>query len=637
MKTSIQKFSLRYENTEFSGLQGVLIYFLSSALSIFVLTINVFPLTDILTRSAIFMGFLTVITFLTKQLPSRKFKAKFFVWTWLPATLSLLVSICLIASFDQIIARNLELTTTNVLVGILTMIIVFESGRRSLGFWLPALCLIFVLYALFGQLLPSPWGHFGVRFERLLLRLVYTSEGLFGSVFQIAQSYIGLFVLFGAILSATGATSALTNMGIYFSGGLVGGPAKVAIFASGFTGMISGSAAANVATTGTLTIPMMKRVGFPSSFSGAVEAIASTGGLITPPIMGAAAFLMAEFLGVSYLTILTAAIVPACLYYASLYFLIDLRARMLGIGGLEKHEIPVLRDVILKQGHLFIPIFVLIYFLLQGYTPIYAAIYGIVSSIFCSFIRKNSRLTPKKALLCLMEGGLGIVTVGMACLLAGIIVCVISLTGVAQVFTSYIDILSNGSLFLALIYTAIASILLSCALPATAVYIVVAITIAPALINLGAEPLAAHFFVFWFGVLSNITPPVAIACFTAAGIARAPVGEIATNAMKMAVPALTIPFLLIYTPIFLGLAWSIEQFSLNLLFVVIGFSLYIIGSEGFFIRKMSTLSRVILIISSLIIFSSGLKLELVLVAIILSLLGMKNEIIYLIKKKRGFR
>ena len=291
--------------------------------------------------------------------------------------------------------------------------------------------------------------------------------------------------------------------------------------------------------------------------------------------MGAAAFLMAEFLGVSYLTILTAAIVPACLYYASLYFLIDLRARKLGIGGLQKHEIPVLRDVILKQGHLFIPIFVLIYFLLQGFTPIYAAIYGIVSSIFCSFIRKNSRLTPKKALLCLMEGGLGIVTVGMACLLAGIIVCVISLTGVAQVFTSYIDALSNGSLFLALIYTAIASILLSCALPATAVYIVVAITIAPALINLGAEP-RSTFFVFWFGVLSNITPPVAIACFTAMLNSTSTSWRNCNKCDQMAVPALTIPFLLIY-PNLLGLAWSIEQFSLNLLFVVIGFSLYIIG------------------------------------------------------------
>ena len=248
---------------------------------------------------------------------------------------------------------------------------------------------------------------------------------------------------------------------------------------------------------------MMKRVGFPSSFSGAVEAIASTGGLITPPIMGAAAFLMAKFLGVSYLTILTAAIVPACLYYASLYFLIDLRARKLGIGGLQKHEIPVLGDVILKQGHLFIPIFVLIYFY-SGFTPIYAAIYGIVSSIFVPLLEKF-KINSKKALLCLMEGGLGIVTVGMACLLAGIIVCVISLTGVAQVFTSYIDALSNGSLFLALIYTAIASILLGALCLQRCLYSRCN-NHCSALINLGAEP-SQHIFCFlvWCFIEHNPT------------------------------------------------------------------------------------------------------------------------------------
>jgi len=551
------------------------------ATAIFILLINSVLLMDLMRRSAMFMGLVLALAFL--MFPYRKGAKKFQPnpIDYILALGGLACGLYIYFTYDAFVARNLEMTSADMAFGVLALCLVFEAGRRCLGIWLPALALLFILYAIYGQWLPAPLGHFGVRPERLVMRMYLVSEGMFGSIFQIAQTYIGLFVLFGAFLVATGTTEILTQVGLSVSGRFAGGPAKVAVVASGLTGMISGTAAANVATTGTLTIPMMKRAGFRADFSGAVESIASTGGLIMPPIMGAAAFLIAEFVSIPYTHVMVGAIFPALLYYGSLMGVIHCRAVKNGIRGLPREEIPPFAGVLKANGHLLLPIVLLVYLLIDGYTPIYAALYGILATVALSYLRKSSRLTPRRFLTALMQGGAAAVPVSVACLVAGIIVGVISITGVAEVFTSYIEQWSNGNLFFALVLTAIAAVLLSCALPATAVYIVVAVTIAPALIQMGAAPLSAHFFVFWFGVLSNITPPVAIACFTAAGIAGASPGAIAWNAMRMALPAFLIAFVLVHYPDLLFVDWSPWLLLRTLVFAAAGIAAYVVASEGY--------------------------------------------------------
>ncbi|MBE0531435.1 MAG: TRAP transporter fused permease subunit [Rhodospirillales bacterium] len=590
-----QPAALRFEGGG-RGMRGVHAWVaagLAIATATFILAINSFLLMDLMRRSALFMSLVLALTFLLfpyrKGVKDRQPNPV----DYLLAVASMACGLYIFVTYDAFVARNLQMTAADLAFGVLALFLVLEGGRRCLGIWLPALALLFLLYAIYGQWLPAPLGHFGVRPERLVMRMYLVSEGMFGSIFQIAQTYIGLFVIFGAFLVATGTTEILTQVGLSVSGRFAGGPAKVAVVASGLTGMISGTAAANVATTGTLTIPMMKKVGFKPEFAGAVESLASTGGLIMPPIMGAAAFLIAEFVNISYVDVMIGAIIPALLYYGSLIGVIHCRAVKLGIRGMSREEIPRFGRVLRVNGHLLVPIVLLVYLLIDGYTPTFAAMYGIVATVLLSYLRKASRLTPRRFLGALMQGGAAAVSVSVACLVAGIIVGVISITGVAEVFTSYIEQWSNGSLTTALFLTGIAALLLSCALPATAVYIVVAVTIAPALIAMGAAPLAAHFFVFWFGVLSNITPPVAIACFTAAGIAGASPGSIAWNAMRMALPAFLIAFVLIHYPDLLFVDWSPWTLLRTLLFTAVGITAYITATEGYFFGTIGWTERVL--------------------------------------------
>ena len=562
------------------GVPAAVVTVLCLTLSCYILAINSFWMLDLMRRSGLFASLLLALVFLLYPATPWSARDRPTALDWLLAALGAAGGLYIWFTYLTFVGRQLQMSSLDMFFAITTTLLALEAGRRSLGIWLTALAALFIAYALLGHLIPGPLGHFGVRPERLMLRLYMVDEGMFGSVLQVAQTFIGLFVLFGAFLVVIGASDALTRIGLAVSGQYAGGPAKVATIASGLTGMVSGTASANVATTGTLTIPMMKRVGFAPYFAGAVEAIASTGGLIMPPVMGAAAFLIAEFVGIPYGMVALGALIPALLYYGSLLLLIHIRARKVGIGGLPASQIPRLKDVLIERGHLLIPIVILIAVLISGRTPTYAAIISIVSALVLSLVRADTRITPRKFIQALISGAAAIVPVSIACLIAGIIVGIVTMTGVAQVFTHYIEDFSGGYLLAALALTAIASIFLSCALPATAVYIVVAVTIAPALVKMGATPLAAHFFVFWFGVLSNITPPVAIACFTAAGIADASPTKVAFAALRMAVPAMTIPFAIVIHPALL--LESIEPFALvqAVVIITVGIACYIWALEN---------------------------------------------------------
>lgn len=588
---------------DLSGIPAIVVLVLCAAMSLFIFSINSWLLLDIMRRSGLFFALLLAIVFLTYPATARSRKDAPTALDWVLATAGVASGLYIYTVYYSFISGSMTMTGRDYTFAVIAVIATLEAGRRVLGPWMPALAVLFLLYAVYGQSLPGPLAHFGIRPERLLLRIYMVDEGLFGSIFQIAQTYIGLFVLFGAFLTAVGASGALTDIGLAVSGRTTGGPAKVAVASSALTGMISGTASANVATTGTITIPLMRRAGFQPHVAGSVEAIASTGGLIMPPVMGAAAFLLADFVGVPYYNVVLSAIIPALLYFGGLILVIHVTALRNRIGGVDESEMVSLKSVLLSRGYLLLPIFVLLYMLMDGKTPIWSAMIGILSIIAVSFLRRTSWLVPSRFFGALVAGAMATVPVAVACLVAGLIVVVVTVTGVAQVFTSYIDLWSGGSLFVALLLTAVAAILLSCALPATAIYIVVAVTVAPALIAMGAEPLAAHFFVFWFGVMSNITPPVAIACFTAAGIAGAPPGKIAFHALRMGMPALVIPFALVMHPDLLLIEWEYWRLTETLLLTAFGILAWVLGSEGWFTRKLNVFERIgMLAVSGLCLF-----------------------------------
>lgn len=598
--TALADLHVKFGSRTLRGLAAAFVVVVACAFSAFVFAVNSFWYMDPMRQGGLFAGMMMALLFLTfPALPSSP-KDRPTIIDLVFAVMGAGGGFYLYFIYPSFVATGLQMTTTDYVVGGLFLIAAIEASRRTLGMWMTGLVLFSLVYALFGQYMPQPFDHFGVRWERLLLRLYMVDEGVFGSTFQVAQSFIAMFVLFGAFLLVIGASDAINNIGLAVSGKYSGGPAKVAVVASGMAGMISGAAAANVATTGTLTIPLMKRVGIPAATAGGIEAIASTGGLIMPPIMGSAAFLMADFLGIPYSQIALAAVIPALLYYVSLLVLIHVYAKKAGLEGLPASEIPTLFSVLRKRGHLLLPMIFLIVVLVYGYSPMRAAVMAIILSLVVSLVQADTRINLTKFVQALVEGAEAIIPVAMACLAAGFIVCVVTITGVAQVFTGYIEQISGGSLFLALLLTAIAAIIFSCALPGAAVYIVVAITVAPALIQMGAEPLAAHFFVFWFGVLSNITPPVAIACFVAAGIAAASPMKVAFEAIRMAAPAFILPFVIVYHPEFILINFTLEKAIPAFTVTIAGIAAYIVATEGFALRVMGVPMRLAFFVVALL-------------------------------------
>jgi TRAP transporter 4TM/12TM fusion protein len=439
-----------------------------------------------------------------------------------------------------------------------------------------------------------------------------TTEGVFGMTLSIATTYIVLFVLFGAFLNASGATRLFNDLAIAIAGQRRGGPAQVAVISSALTGTLSGSAVANVATTGTFTIPLMKNLGLKPRFAGAVEAAASTGGMIMPPIMGAAAFIMAGFLGVSYNIIIIAAIIPAVLYYAGLVMAIDIEAKKQGLKGMSKDSIPQVWEVIKEGGILIVPLIVVIVTLLSGRTPIAAGFAGIISAIIASWLTRNkeNRITFKKAANALIDGARSSIQVTVACAAVGILIAVVTMTGLGSTLAYNIIDLSGGNLAVILVMVMITCIILSMGLPSTALYIVVAVTVAPALVEAGVAPLAAHFFVFWFGALSNVTPPVALAAYTASGISGADPMKTSWTALKLCTPGFIIPFMIAYNPIMVmqtetGQMASYLDGLMVLITALIGVFALSVAVFNFFRTKLNIIERIGFFAAALLLIQPG--------------------------------
>ncbi len=489
------------------------------------------------------------------------------------------------------------LTTADRVYAVLAVVVVLEATRRVIGLALPITALLFLVYAIaFTRVTPD------VLMEQLYL----STEGIFGSTLGVSAGYVMLFVLFGAFMERSGTGQLFMDFAMSITGHAAGGPGKVAVVSSSLFGTVSGSAVANVMVDGPITIPLMKRTGFRPSFAAAVEAVASTGGQIMPPIMGAAAFVMAEFMAVPYATVALWALIPALLYYVAVFFSVHFEAKRHGLAGVPKSELPRFGRVILQRGHLFLPIFVVLGGLVLGYSAPLCALVGAVSCLPVAMLRGSTRegIGWRNVSDALVDGARNTLAVAMACACAGIVIGCVTITGLGIVFTQLVVGLAQNSLVLALVLTALAGIILGMGMPTTPAYIVMVALLVPALIKLGAIPPAAHMFAFYFAILSAITPPVALAVFAAASLAKADMWRTGFEAMRIAAPAYIVPFMFVYEPSLLMLGnWV--TIATSTITATIGSICLAAGMMGYLRRRCGWWERILLLTAAVLLIKPG--------------------------------
>ncbi|WP_307190066.1 TRAP transporter permease [Geomicrobium sp. JCM 19038] len=529
-------------------------------------------------------------------------------------------TIYLFVNYTEIVTRGGLPSTLDVLFGTLLIILVFEAGRRVTGWALPILASIFVVYALFGRDLPGIFRHRGYSWDAISNQLFTTTEGILGTAIGVSATYIILFILFGAFLAKSGMGQLFNDLALALTGHAKGGPAKVSVVASGFLGSINGSAIANVVTTGAFTIPLMKKIGYNRNFAGAVESSASVGGQILPPVMGAAAFIMAETLGVPYTDIILIAILPALLFYLGILAQVHLRATKLDLSGIPKSELPSIKDVLKERGHLLLPIVFLIYMLFfSGTTVIFSAAWTIIVTILISFLRKSTRMSFKDFIDALENGARTTVSVAIACATVGIIVGIANITGFGLNLANAIVSIGGESLFLTLLFTMVACIVLGMGMPSIPAYIITATMAAPALVQLGIEPIVAHMFVFYFGIFANITPPVALAAFAAAGLSGGSPMRTGFMAMKLAIAGFIVPFMFVYNNELLLMDTTFTESIGVIITAAIGVLMLGIAAEGYLLHSMNVISRLFMAGGALLFLHPALLTDAVGVIILVTI------------------
>ncbi len=503
----------------------------------------------------------------------------------------LFVEVWTLYDIDAFHMRYGEKALPDIIVGGIFIVLVLEVTRRAVGWAMVIITAFFIAHALYANYFFGFFYGPPVRFQKFIDTLFMSSDGIFGIPLHVCATYIVLFIIFGALLIRSGAGRFFIDLAVSLTGHRIGGPAKASAVASGFMGTVSGSAVANVVTTGSFTIPLMRNIGYRPRFAGAVEACASSGGQITPPIMGAAAFIMAEFLETRYINVVIAAAIPAFLYFVTIYFMVHLEAEKHDIGRIDKKLLPQTLEVLRGGWHLLIALGVLVYFLIAGFTPMLSAFWGIVSLFALSFINRDTRLSPVDVLAALEAGIRATVPVTIACACAGLIIGSVFVSGLGLKFTQQVIDLSGGNLMILLSLTGVSAIILGMGITTTAVYITVAALIVPALVKTGIEPIAAHMFAFYFGVVSTITPPVALAAFAAAAIAKTPPMATAVESTRVGIAKYLVPFAFVYNPslLLVGPTWlSIVSTVL----AIAGLWVLSTGLEGWYRGRLNAAQRV---------------------------------------------
>lgn len=563
-----------------------------------------------LVERGLFLGAMLILCFGYLKFNKNRCQEKIGAIDYIFMLLSLITTLYVVLYNVELLYKFGIPTTTDIILGTIFVIVILEATRRSVGLPLVVISMIAFLYGLLGHLIPGMFGHAGYSFERIIGMLYITPYGIWGFVLAFVVTTLAMFIIFGAFLNVSGAGATFIRFAQVLGSGMVGGPAKVAIIGSSIFGTISGSAVANVVATGTFTIPAMKHAGYPSSFAGAVEAVASSGGQIMPPIMGAGAFIMAEMLGISYLTVMKAALVPAILYYASLWIGVHFGALKYNIPIEAKEKIQS-KELLSLLVYFLLPISVLMYYLFKGYSPAMAALFAsLVSAATCFFEtdQKSFQFSFRKGLLKIVKGlesagrELMFITVMMASI--GIVVGVINMTGIGLVFSNYIIKIGQTSLLLSLFLTMCVCIVLGMGLPTVAAYVVAGIIGAPALIKLGIPALPAHLFIFYYAILSCITPPVCIAVMVASSLAKVNWLKVASDALKLSLPVYIIPYIfVIYPGILLDAPWvQLLDMIVSALFGVLGIAA---GMLGYLKLKAFFWERIILVVGGFLLLLPG--------------------------------
>ena len=563
------------------------------------------------TRLAAFLAMIVFIGFLIY--PVKKGHVKVNSMPWYDIVLMLIGTGCfLYFAFNAlpIIKLATRIQTHHVIIGAIGILILIELCRRCVG--VPILCVLgaLLVYTFYNQLSYNPSLYQALK--NVVYKLFYTTNGVIGTPINVCYTYIVLFIIFGAFLERTGIANFFIAFANRLAGWSAGGPAKVAVISSALCGMVSGSSVGNTVTTGSVTIPMMKKTGYHPDFAGAVEAAASTGGQIMPPIMGAAAFLMAEYMDLPYATVAVKAILPAVLYFTGIFIAVHLEAKKLGLKGLSKDEMPKWADLG-KKIYLLAPLVLLVWLVSSGAkTMQFSAAVSILAAVIVGFLNKDERLTFKKIFEALEAGAKGAITVAVACAIAGMIAGCITVTGLASILINAIVQLAGSATFIGLILTMVCCIVLGMGVPTTANYCIMASTCAPILIKMGFPLVAAHFFVFYFGIVADITPPVALAAYAGSAIAKGNPMKTGINATKLAIAAFIVPYIFAYSPAMLFVnvtsVWEVIQIVLSALLGIFGVAA---GLEGFVLRKMNWLYRIVYLVGGLGLMIPGAISDLV--------------------------
>jgi len=590
------------------GIAAIIVSIIAISMAVFQLYTGGFTLLLGMKQRAIHLAFAFALIFLIYPSSRKSFdenKVKIPFLDIILAVLGVGLSLYVVIFYNAMVLRAGAPTTLDLIMGGLATVLVLEVTRRTIGPILPIVSIIALLYSYSGRIMPGFFAHRGFSVSGIINHLYCGTEGIFGISLGVCATFIYLFILLGTIFNKTGMSKLFVDGAMAIAGHSKGGPAKVAVIASGFMGSINGSSIANVVGTGIFTIPLMKSIGYRKDFAGAVEAAASTGGQILPPVMGTAAFIMAEFLGIPYIKIAVAAAIPAVIYFVAVATMVHLEACKYGLKGLPREKLPKLGKVLKARGHLLIPLIVLVYLLVKGYTPLFSAFWTIMMSLAISMVKSETRLNLKKLGEAFEDGSKTVLGITAACACVGIIVGVTTLTGLGLKVANGIVMLGHGNLILTLFYTMIASILLGMGLPTTAKYIILSIMAAPALIKLGVNPLAAHLFIFYFGVIADLTPPVAGASIAAAGISGGSFVRTGFIAVRLAIAGFIVPFIFALDPGLLCINSTIGHTLVLVFYSLAGVLALGSAAGGYLLDNTKIYERIILIISAFALLNPG--------------------------------
>ncbi|MBA9028445.1 MULTISPECIES: TRAP transporter permease [Bacillaceae] len=606
----LEKYDPEAGTRKLKGVLGWVVFLGLLSFSLFQLYTGVFGMLTAQLQRSIHLGFALALIFLL--FPARKkdrgVKHRPAWFDYILALTAVVVGAYWPLMIDDLVMRVGRLTDLDFYIGLAAIILVLEATRRAVGLPITIIATLFLAYAIYGPYMPGFLAHRGLDLQRLVQTMFYTTEGILGTPLGVSSTFIFLFLLFGAFLVKTGVGQYFNDLALSIAGKRIGGPAKVAIFSSALQGTISGSSVANVVTSGSFTIPMMKKLGYKKEFAGGVEAAASTGGQLMPPVMGAAAFLMVEFIGgITYWEIAKAAAIPALLYFTGIWIMTHFEAKRLGLRGLTDEEMPNRKEV-LSKIYLLLPILAVIVLLMSGMSVIRAALWSIVITVGVSAIRKETRISVKDAIEALVDGARTALGVAAATAAAGIIVGVVTKTGLGLKLANGLLDLAGGAIIPTLMLTMLAALVLGMGSPTTANYVITSTIAAPAIILLGVPDLPAHLFVFYFGIIADITPPVALAAFAAAGVSGGDPIKTGVSSSKLAIAAFIIPYMFVLSPELLMIDTTWYYLIWVVFTALAGMTAIGAGVIGHWFRKLLWYERILALFGGiLLIYPEGVS------------------------------